>query len=116
MLGDGAFPLSLGLMKPFSQAELRGRPDLRHFNYILSSNRMLVECAFGLLKERFRCLLQSLPFKYVENSVVIVRTCLLLHNYLIGNNDVQEDSEVEIQDQEEDQEEAEVTPLLTPSN
>ena len=54
ILGDSAFPFSTWLMKPYSTAVLT--PQQGYFNYRLGRARMVVECAFGQLKGRWRIL------------------------------------------------------------
>ena len=55
ILGDGAFPLRPFISKPYSEASIN--PERRYFNYRLSRARMVSECAFGLLKSRWRVLM-----------------------------------------------------------
>ncbi|KAM7152503.1 uncharacterized protein RBU57_012649 [Macrochelys suwanniensis] len=54
ILGDPAYPIMPWLMKPYI-GSLDSSQDL--FNYRLSKCRMVVECAFGRLKARWRSLL-----------------------------------------------------------
>ncbi len=48
---------------------------------------MTVECAFGILKARFRCLLVKLPFRDINIICATVSVCVLLHNMLIADRD-----------------------------
>ena len=52
LLGDSAFPFETWLMNPFSKAVLSTQEI--YFNYRLSRTRMVVECAYGQLKGRWR--------------------------------------------------------------
>ena len=58
LVGDSAYPLKKWLIKPFSN---RGHlsPQKRRFNKTLSAMRSVIERPFGLLKERWRVVLQS---------------------------------------------------------
>ena len=49
LVGDSAYPLSLWLMKPYPEGTRD--PDEIAFNKELSSARVQVECAFGMLLE-----------------------------------------------------------------
>ncbi|XP_068748036.1 uncharacterized protein [Montipora capricornis] len=92
LLGDSAYPLSPWLMKPYPE----GTRDPREiaFNKELSSARVKVECAFGVLKSRWRILLKrfdsGIPFA-VRNAVA----CAVLHNISIRSGDEWEDEEGE---------------------
>ncbi|CAM5075757.1 unnamed protein product [Eretmochelys imbricata] len=59
ILGDPAYPLMPWLMKPYA-GSLDSSQEL--FNYRLSKCRMVVECAFGCLKVRWRSLLSRYDF------------------------------------------------------
>lgn len=53
ILGDPAYPLLSWLIKPFKG---NVTPEEESFNVYLSRGRVVVESAFGRLKERLRCL------------------------------------------------------------
>lgn len=76
LIGDGAFPLTINMMKPFIGNNLD--PKQRQFNF-LSRARMTVENAFGRLKARWRVLLKfsELDFK---KTVMMISTRCILHN------------------------------------
>jgi len=79
MVGDDAFPLRSWLMKPLPLRNMT--KEQRIFNYRLSRARRVVENAFGVLANRFRCLLTTMPQKpkIVE---AIVLACCCLHNLM----------------------------------
>ena len=52
ILGDGAFPLKSGLMKPYGNAAMTSQQ--KYFNYHLSRARMVTETAYGQLKGCWR--------------------------------------------------------------
>ena len=59
----------------------------RNFNYVLSTTRMDVECAFGMLKNRFRLLRRPLEQKSVDTARRVVLACMALHHVLINLSD-----------------------------
>ena len=78
ILGDPAYPMLPWLMKPFTENGRLSSKQL-HFNYRLSRARMVVECAFGRLKGRWRSLLKrnDTDIKFIPKYVA---TCCVLHN------------------------------------
>ena len=53
------------------------------FNLRHSSLRVIVERAFGALKNRFR-ILDNKPFHTYKTQVKLVLACCILHNWIIG--------------------------------
>ena len=80
LIGDDGFGLSVHLMKPYNGANLSASQLI--FNYRLSRARQVVEVAFGILANRFRCLINRLHCSPV-NAKLIVEGAVVLHNYLI---------------------------------
>jgi len=79
IVGDKAFPLRTWLMKPVPKRNLT--PEERIYNYRISRARRVVENAFGLLANRFRCLLTPMQ-QGPERVSQIATTCCILHNIL----------------------------------
>lgn len=83
IVGDDAFALRTFMMKPF------GSRDLTHphkvFNYRLSRARRIVENAFGILAQRFQCLLTTMR-QTPKHVTAIVLACCCLHNLLLNDN------------------------------
>lgn len=78
IVGDDAFPLREWLMKPFPGRILTH--DEKVFNYRISRARRVVENAFGIMANRFRCLHHAMEQK-VATVHKIVNTCVVLHNF-----------------------------------
>jgi hypothetical protein len=79
VIGDDAFPLRPWLMKPYSSRNLTN--DERVFNYRLSRARRVVENAFGILANRFRCLLTTMH-QTPDNAKHLVLAMVCLHNLM----------------------------------
>ena len=87
LVADPAYKLTTWCMKPFPQT--RALTDSqRDFNKSLSSARVVIEQAFGLLKGRWRCLLNKLDESVEKVSSTII--ACILHNICIDCNDATE--------------------------
>lgn len=75
-------------MKPFRDNGHLTRRQ-RRFNYRLSSARVVIERAFGLLKGRFRRL-KLLDTKSIKTAVDTIIVCCIFHNICVINDDVLE--------------------------
>lgn len=79
IIGDNAFALNEWMMKPFAAMPLE--QNERVFNYRLSRARRCVENAFGILANRWGCLLTALR-QEPQNVETMVLACVALHNML----------------------------------
>ena len=79
LVGDDAFGLKPWLMKPYCRRGMTHKE--RIFNYRLSRARRVVENAFGITAQRFRCLFTTMKQK-PDTVKYIVLACCVLHNYL----------------------------------
>ena len=75
-LGDSAYSTNDWLIPPFRQNARD--PAEQRFNVAHKSTRRIIECAYGILKERFPCLnyLRVAP----NYAAKIVMACATLHN------------------------------------
>ncbi|XP_066932339.1 putative nuclease HARBI1 [Clytia hemisphaerica] len=82
ILGDSAYPLSATLLTPYKKSGKGLNPVQRHFNYVLSSTRVIIERAFGLLKGKFQRL-NHIEMDNVANINQRIYTCIIIHNFCI---------------------------------
>jgi hypothetical protein len=83
-------------MCPFSEPEimkasLNDQERMRKFNWRLSSVRISVEHAFGILKGRFLSLKVVGPHDNVQEIYRVIEALMVLHNVCIEHNDKPED-------------------------
>ncbi|KAJ8704051.1 hypothetical protein PYW07_013345 [Mythimna separata] len=78
---DGALALERHIMNPFP-----GHHDSESsesiYNQLVAQSHSVVDNAFGVLSSVFKVLLKPITLEPV-NTAVIIRSCLLLHNFLI---------------------------------
>ncbi|XP_034834262.2 uncharacterized protein [Maniola hyperantus] len=81
LIGDGAFKLETFLMRPFVREAAMQDRDKKRFNQALSRARVVVECAFGIMAQKFRIFLR--PFETdLTNTIKIVKAACCLHNFI----------------------------------
>ena len=78
LLGDAAFPVRSWLLVPFKDNGYLSVGQ-QNFNYVLSSNRIVIEQVFGRWKKRFQRML------YCDIELSLVSICIVatlaLHNF-----------------------------------
>jgi hypothetical protein len=79
VIGDDAFALQTWMMKPHAMRHLS--KEERIFNYRLSRARRIIENSFGILANRFQCLLTTLQLP-PQTATSVVMTCVILHNLM----------------------------------
>jgi len=77
LVGDEAFALSTNFLRPYGGKNLSIKK--RVFNYRLTRARRYVECAFGILANKWRVLHRPLNVSK-EFAKDIVKACVILHN------------------------------------
>ena len=71
-------------MKPFKDKPNNPR-RVRHFNYTLSATRAVIENANARLKNKFQRL-KFINIRSVERARLIIRACIILHNFIIEHD------------------------------
>jgi hypothetical protein len=85
LIGDSAYPLSPFLIKLFSNPN-RNQAE---FNRIFSSHRIIIEHAFGRLKNRFAGI-REISVKKIPTAINMIDCSIILHNFLELRDDVWE--------------------------
>lgn len=98
LLGDSAYPLSSWLLKPFHEGT--NDPEEINFNKELSRARVSVECAFGILKGRWRILQKQLDSDIAFTNQISI-ACCVLHNFCIEAGDLWDEDGDESEDESE---------------
>ncbi|XP_045456788.1 uncharacterized protein LOC123666778 [Melitaea cinxia] len=84
--GDEAFSISNNVMRPYSGKHLSVQQ--RVYNYRLSRARRYVECAFGILANKWRIFHRSMNVQY-EFATDIIKACCVMHNFVLNRDGVQ---------------------------
>jgi len=89
------YPSSPYILRPFTEPEVNGQPATekaryRKFNKCLSSQRIIVEHAFGMLKGRFLSLKDMPPEQDIRDTYRVVEALFTLHNLCIDLGDAPE--------------------------
>lgn len=86
LVGDSAYELHQHLLVPFKD---NGHLTVaqKHYNFRLSSARVVVERCVGLLKGRMRSLMHCLPMFRVDLMAEYIVACCVIHNICILRRD-----------------------------
>lgn len=90
ILGDAAYRLSKYVMVPFKDNGHLNERQI-NFNKRLSASRMIVERSLGLLKGRFRSVLDTLPMRRTDLIPKYIIVCCILHNICLLKNELIDD-------------------------
>ena len=89
ILGDQGYPLKDYLMCPYSTDNAAVCHEIEVYNYRHSRARRTVECAFGILVSKWRCLKTELQVS-PEHVDKLVSAACLLHNLTIDKEGIDE--------------------------
>ena len=85
ILGDSTYPRLPLVLTPYASTSLRSIEA--KFNYVFSSQRIVIEHSFGMLKGRFRLLLKKFELA-TYNVEQIVVACCVLHNFSLEGKEL----------------------------
>ena len=85
-LADAGYKLMPHILTPFRIYYGMPRDEAR-FNYLHSKMRIVVECALGLFKGRFRLFKGPLRHHSPRKMARLISACIVLHNWLIDLQD-----------------------------
>ncbi|XP_066595398.1 uncharacterized protein [Prorops nasuta] len=86
LIGDSAYTIQKCVMVPYKDNGHLS-PQETHFNHVLSRSRIIVERAIGLLKGRWRFLLDKLPMRRTDLIPFYIIACTVLHNVCLLRGD-----------------------------
>ncbi|XP_066596902.1 putative nuclease HARBI1 [Prorops nasuta] len=87
LIGDAAYEVQKYIMVPYRNNGHLSEQKVK-FNTVLSSSRMIIERSFGLLKGRFRSILDKLPMIRTDLIPRYIIACCILHNICILKDDL----------------------------
>lgn len=79
IVGDEAVGLHVNIMRPYGGNSLTYKK--KTFNYELSRARRYIECAFGIMSNKWRISHRPLNV-HIPLAIKIVKTCFVLHNFV----------------------------------
>jgi len=79
IVGDEAFGLSHHVLRPYGGKNLTKKK--RIFNYRLSRARRYIECAFGILANKWRIFHRPINVN-IDFAEDIIKACCILHNFV----------------------------------
>jgi hypothetical protein len=82
ILGDAGYKVWGHLLAPYPEAAAARNHKMRRYNYRHSRTRIVVECTFGRVKNRFRIILGKLEQKSATHITDVIVACCVLHNLL----------------------------------
>ncbi|KAL1481745.1 hypothetical protein MTO96_034243 [Rhipicephalus appendiculatus] len=100
LLGDAAYAIREHLLTPFKDYGNMTRSQTL-YNKSHSVTRVIIENAFGLLKQRFRQL-RYVEFETVDKITKFIMSCCVLHNLCLDDGDTNVDDVLREAERQED--------------
>ena len=86
LFGDNAYVSTEYMVTPYRNIRAGLKDD---FNYFQSQVRIEIECAFGMLVQRWAILRKALPSKMgVKKQIALTMALCKLHNFCLGEDDL----------------------------
>lgn len=79
-VADNAFPLSRRVLRPYPMSRITN--EKRIFNYRLSRARKTIECAFGMMTQKFQVFLTPIRSSSYATINNVVKSACVLHNFI----------------------------------
>lgn len=76
------------MMKKSSEAERRKITTLTHWENVAATTRKPIECAFGMLKNKFKNIQAGVRSLHDDALVRIIRACLVLRNGCVDSREI----------------------------
>lgn len=95
LLADETFPLTNRIQRPYGGNNLS--INQRIFNYRLSRGRRYVECAFGILANKWRIFHTTMTLS-PENVTHVIKAACVLHNFVRVRDGINFEDAVSYQD------------------
>ena len=91
LIGDCAFNLGKNVMKTATVRQLIGNADIRMWEKHATKARKPIECAFGILKNRFPVLSSGILLHHEDEAARAIMACVILYNLCIDATDIGEE-------------------------
>ena len=85
LLGDSAYGIRRYLLTPFLKPD---GPAQERYNDAHTGTRVRIEHTFGVVKNRFGCILIPMRVMGPKKSCQVITACLVLHNIGVMNRDL----------------------------
>ncbi|XP_017469961.1 PREDICTED: uncharacterized protein LOC108361742 [Rhagoletis zephyria] len=79
-VADAAFPIKKNIMRPYPERNLDNKK--RIFNYQLSRARKTIECAFGMMTQKFQIFMTPIRCRKYSTIISVVHCATVWHNYI----------------------------------
>lgn len=79
-VADNAFPLTRRVLRPYPMARITN--EKRIYNYRHARARKTIECAFGMMTQKFQVFLTTIRCLKYETINNIIKSACVLHNFI----------------------------------